>query len=97
MNRCQYIYKSGPNMKFPCNEESQDGDRCQLHNEIGFRLSERGLKDIVKNGIGDDYDELINWIRDYSEEFEIDTNCSNETCLEIFLEHMNELDRALAQ
>jgi len=57
---CDYIYPDDT----LCNEKTISS-RCEFHNHVIFNT--RNIKDILKNGLGDDYDEIVDWIRDHPE------------------------------
>jgi hypothetical protein len=60
---CDYIYPDNTQ----CNEQPISS-RCKFHNHIIF--NNRNIKEILKNGLGDDYDEIVDWIRFHPENIE---------------------------
>lgn len=52
---CDYIYPDNTQ----CNEQTISS-RCEFHNHVIF--NNRNIKEILKNGLGDDYDKIVNWI-----------------------------------
>jgi hypothetical protein len=60
---CDYIYANGAR----CNEKT-DTCRCEFHDHTIFKT--RNIKEILKNGLGNDYDKIVDWIREHPENIE---------------------------
>ena len=60
---CDYIYPDNTQ----CNE-TLISSRCEFHNSVIF--NNRNTKEVLKNGLGNDYDEIVEWIRDHPENIE---------------------------
>jgi len=57
---CDYMHRIGTK----CNKTAITS-RCEFHSHVIF--NNRNLKEVLKNGLGDDYDEIVEWIRDHPE------------------------------
>ena len=60
---CDYIYPDDTR----CND-STTSSRCEFHDHIIF--NNINVKEVLKDGLGNDYDEIVNWIRDHPENIE---------------------------
>lgn len=57
---CDYIYPDNTR----CNEFTISS-RCEFHDHVIFNTM--NVKEILKNGLGDNYDKIVDWIREHPE------------------------------
>jgi len=60
---CDYVHSDNTQ----CNEPPISS-RCEFHNHVIFNI--RNVKDILVNGLGNDYDEIVDWIRNHPKNIE---------------------------
>jgi len=91
---CNFVYHSGRWEGYYCGK-SCESERCHVHKATIFTMRDLGKDYILKNGLGEHYNEIKHWIINHPEYYSCKNCYTDDDYIMKFLNKMEILDKVI--